>query len=526
MEKQVNLTAEQAKIQLVNANVTHCLWPRGEGKTSSIGMRLMHLNRVMPRSQIILASDTKVRIEGTIIGNITSFMSNEMGMVEEVDFVVFKKPPEHFVKPFIIPRKFDNVVSFKDGLCLCCGATFTDGSFNGFNAQAAIIDETKFVNQGRIKSQLLKALRGLHKLYGHLPEYRSLWTFSDKYEGDVTWILQMRDQQNIELIDAIAMVALDIEDKRNALTEKINSGYEESYIYRLKKEIALAEMELNKIRKELVYVSEAKPFGNLDNLGQKFYDDARRDCKSITEYNIAILNQDPNKSEHPYYPDLTDDNKYNVDDHADRDESKPLLVTADYNWRIVSICAGQLAKLPQQENPSLNTIASCHALAPAGIEDAVKQFTDMFTGRINRRIVFGFDNTDIARDPGRDSLKDITIKLLKKHGWKVKSVYLRQLSDHDTRYQSSKKYLSGTAKFRCYFNEQYAAPTIKSMEKATAITSSGKTKKDKRDESNPNIPAETTTHHSEAWDKLAHMAFEFTNQLNFSGSSVAVLGTN
>src|SRR5205085_7863602 len=104
------------------------------------------------------------------------FISNEMGLKENHDYVRFKKPPDHWVKPLIQPGKFDRVVSFSTGFVLCCGASGEDGSVNGFNAQSAIIEETKFVNRKRIKSQLFKALRGGLKRFGHLPEYRSVWS--------------------------------------------------------------------------------------------------------------------------------------------------------------------------------------------------------------------------------------------------------------------------------------------------------------------------------------------------------------
>jgi hypothetical protein len=60
---EVTLHDSQALIQIINANTTYCAWPRGGGKTGGgIGPRFLHLSEVMPRSQVLLVSDTYERL--------------------------------------------------------------------------------------------------------------------------------------------------------------------------------------------------------------------------------------------------------------------------------------------------------------------------------------------------------------------------------------------------------------------------------------------------------------------------------
>jgi len=228
-----------------------------------------------------------------------------MGLIEDEDYVLFKKPPDFFERPLIPLRKFDHVVSFKTGLALCCASQKVEGSANGYNGQSAIIEETKYVKQSKIKTELYKALRGQLKYFGHLPEYRSVWSFSDKYEGDVSWILELRDKQNPKLIQAVLTMALHVIELQKKLAEVKASNASEQYCYEIKRQILSKENTLNAIRKEMVYVCEMGAFENIENLGEKFYRDAKRDAKSKQEYNVAILNQDPTKSEKRLLEELT-----------------------------------------------------------------------------------------------------------------------------------------------------------------------------------------------------------------------------
>src|SRR5438874_11568334 len=96
----------QSKVKLVNANVCYFIAPRASGKTHAIGDRIEQLNDAMPRSQIILFSDTFKRLEERIVPNILGYFINEAFMIEGEDFVVFKKPPDHFEKPLIPLKEF------------------------------------------------------------------------------------------------------------------------------------------------------------------------------------------------------------------------------------------------------------------------------------------------------------------------------------------------------------------------------------------------------------------------------------
>ena len=472
----------QSRIHLINANVTHCLWPRAEGKTSGgAGQRLVHLSQVMPRSQCILYTDTYERVEGTIIPNIRDFYNNHIGLIEGLDYVVCQTPPDHWVKPLIAPTKYKRVITFNSGFSICFGAADTDGSVNGFNAQSAIIDETKFVNRKRIKSQLYKALRGARHLFGLLPEYRSVWSFTDKFEGDIEWLIQLRDKQDQTLINAVLTEAIYIEKL------KIESGQfsSSSTLYKYKTEIDRRTTRLNEVRKELVYVSDAKPFANAEILGKKFYRDARRDCDSIFEYNVAILNKDPDNVENTFYPGFSKKLFYTnsmIKDKfpnypGDVVEEEDLIASLDYQWKITPMVVGQLGILPGNEEYTHNIVNGIHSLHPnGGIEKTVKGFCDFYSYRENKVVYYVYDHTATGKRPDGKCFKDIAIEQWENNGWTVIEIHIGAAPAHDLKHETFKPLMYGR---KVMFNEPVAWALIKSMKHAGIKRVGNKSQKQK-----------------------------------------------
>jgi hypothetical protein len=415
-----------------------------------------------------------------------------MGLVENQDYIKFKTPPDNWVKPFIIPGKYDRVVSFRSGFTLCCGAADTDGSVNGFNAQSAIIDETKYVDRKRIKSQLYKALRGCLKLFGHLPEYRSVWSFTDKYDGDIDWMLQLRDKQDMKLINAVLSEALYIE----ALRQKVNGFTSTSTIYQYNKEINTREHRLNEIRKELVYVCDAKPFSNIEFNGKKYYRDAKRDCESIYEYNVAILNHDPDNVENTFYPGYKIKHKYTHMD--DTSEEQMLVVAMDYQWKITPMSVHQWGLLPGESEMTFNTINGIHTLHPTGgIKQTVKAFCEFYKERQDKSVFYVYDHTAVAKRPDGKCFKDLALEEFEANGWIVIEVYIGQAPAQNQKHEQFKPIMQEDL---IRFNKVRAWAPIKSVTHAGAFKSGNETKKDKSQEKKVNDPVKQTDY-SDACDQ-------------------------
>jgi hypothetical protein len=504
------------------------MWPRGEGKTSGgSGRRIVHISQVMPRSQCIIYTDTFKRSEEVLIPNILNFISDEMGLVEDHDYVKFKKPPKHWVKPLIQPLKFDRVVSFSTGFVLCCGAANEDGSVNGFNGQSAIIEETKYVDRKRIKSQLYKALRGSLKYFGHLPEYRSVWSFTDKFEGDIGWLLSLRDklskQGNDKLINAVLSLQLQVWKLQKELDEYLKQNRpSQSTEYRYKKLIWQKEQKLNAIRRELVFVCDAKPFANKDILGEKFYRDAKRDCDTLFEYETAILNIDPDQVQNSYYPALSRKRHFHKI-MADTKTTKPLIAAMDYQWRIIPMVVGQLAPLPEREDETLNIVNGIHTLHPdGGIIKTVKAFCEYYQDHHEKVVYYCYDHTAIAKRAEGPSYKEMAVSAWRAKGWVVIEIYIGKAMLHETRHEDLKNLMIAD---KIMFNDERAKHPLESIKMAGTKTVKGKTTKDKSGEKKEYNDPVKQTDYSEAFDMIAVAALIQKKIVSYSGQSGADMST-
>lgn len=493
---EVDLLPSQADIITINANTTYCFWPRAGGKTTGgIGPLIQKLNEVMPRSQILIVTDTYERLENRVIPNIINFLTDKVGMLEDIDFVKYKKPPDHWDKPLIQLDKFARVISFASGMALCLVSLNVEGSANAFNAQAAIIDEAKYCKEEKINTEVIPALRGSSDKFGHLPEYLSKWYFTDKYSGKIKWLLKKRklvDKEAVEIVRTLQNEVYRLEKEMEEYTSQTTLN-----IFR--KKIFDYQVKMDRIRKHLIYVSEMAPYENKPIVGDFYFKSQKRTC-STYEYDVAILNKDPDKVEHTFYPTLTNLNKYHS--NKDYDITSPFFGAMDYNFRISPLPIAQCGGSPSFPQKTIRIINYFYELYPNGIEDTVKAFCKFYDTHPKKVFHYIFDHTAIGRNPIKTTFKDTFIDAFKSCGWQVVEHYIGEAPEHDQKFEKIKAWLSKTGNDAVSINEDRCDQLILSLEQTPAMIVSGVTKKDKRTEKDLNFPAEDSTHGPDAFDQL------------------------
>jgi hypothetical protein len=503
----VQLLPTQAMIQIINANRTYCAWPRGSGKTSAgIGPRFLHLSKMMPKTQVLLFSDTYGRLWDRIVPNFTTFLTSDLGLLEGIDFVKYKKPPESWEKPFITLDNFENVISFATGIAICLVSLHVPGSANAFNAQAAIGDEIKYCDPTKIDTEVLPAIRGnkkMQNLFGHLPEFLSVWMFTDKFSDKIKWYLkkkELMDVEAVEMVYAWQMRIFELEAENNASDDEV-------LIKKNFKQIAELREKANAIRKYLVYYSDMPSRENEATLGEYYFKQMERTCGSRMEYEVAILNKDPDKVEHCFYPTFTALNKYSgIEDY---DPNKPFYAAMDYNFRICPMPVAQTGVLPGSVYETMNVVDYMYVLEPLGIEDVVKNFADKYREHRCKEIHFVFDHTSIGRNPMKVTFKSSVMDAFDKNAWIIYEHYIGQAPDHDNKFKNIRDWLQNNADNAVRINQVKCDVLIKSIEQSPAKMVNGATKKDKDTEKDLNFPAEESTHGSDAFDMLLIGFFEY-----------------
>ena len=490
--KEVELNKPQADIHLVNANKTYCLWGRATGKSNGgIGPRIVHLFNQMPGAQIGFTAPNYKMAFGQILPNVLGFLQNEMNLFENENYVIGKKPPDEWPQSIIPIFDHKYVLSFDNGCAMPILSLEAEGTGNGFNLQANVGDEAKFFNEKKLKAEVIRAIRGGKKQFGHLPEFESQWYFTDKYEGNIEWLLAKRKKMDMNLVNAVIRLQLEVNEMKAApMTDS------------LQRKINQYEILLTQTRKKLIFVSEASAEENREILGDEFFENQKEDSTEI-EYDVAIGNKDPDRIENSFYPQLSDQNLYA--ENIDVDPSRPLIIALDYQWRISPIVAGQIAQLPGAKRLSLNFVYSCHTLHPEGIHDAIDKFCHHFRNHPTKLVYYLFDKTATGKNPTVQPFYETVIECLRKNGWDVVAEHMGEPPRHDDKFKSINRQLKGeenTLPIR--INKLRNPDMLTSIRMTAARKYNGKTAKNKDDERNLSKPAVKSTHYSDVFDQVLY----------------------
>lgn len=508
--RNIRLNRPQLILHKVNAKKTYILWARAGGKSGGgIGPRSMHLVTIMPGAQIGLVVPSYIMGFKQIIPNIASFWTNHMGLVEGENYVIGKKPPDDWPKPIIPVLDYKYVISFDNGTVMPVLSLEVEGSANGFNLQALIGDEAKFFNEKKLK-EIIRAVRGCYKEFGHLAEFQSQWYFSDKYDGDVEWMLAKRKLMNIQVVKAVMAMQLEVDRMSTTLAKDHDD--------QLAAKIEHYQKLLTNARKKMVFVSEASAEENRDILGDEYFAD-QKEVSTAIEYKVAIENEDPVNVENCFYPDLNEHHYYS--ETLDINPNEPLIIAADYQWRIVPVVVAQYGKLPGAHVRSVNFVYSCYALAPAGLVEAIDIFCDQFKRHSNKIIYYMFDKTATSKNPTVKPYFKTMEERLRFHGWTVVLMNMGEPPRHDDKFKMIGRHLRGeSGRPAIRINSFRNQDMITSINLSGAITRSGKTAKDKSGEGNLSIPAVKTTHFSDTFDMIVYACLELCM---YTGSPVGGL---
>lgn len=491
---EVELNRPQIELHYLNPNKAYCLWGRATGKSNgALSPRILHLMDVMPRAQIGMIAPSYTMAEKQILPNVIGFWQNMMGLQEGEDFVIGKKPPEDWEKPILPVFEYKNVISFSSGTAMPTISLEIDAPGNGFNMQAVVGDEAKFYRMPKLK-EALRAIRGCNKEFGHLAEFQSQWFFTDKYGGDIEWMLAKRNLVNQDLVNAIISIQLQIDKLKNEdpiNIERIN------YLSQL----------IAKARQQCIYVSEASAEQNRHILGDKFFIDQKQDSTAI-EYNVAINNADPDNAENSFYPDLGEQHFYTTS-HSDVDSNAPLMIACDYQWRISPIVTAQYVQLPGSQTRSLNITYSCHTLHPEGLVEAIDLWCNHYKLHLNKMVYYLFDKTAVGKSPTVKPFFEVVMERLKFNGWRVIPINMGETPKHDDKFKMIGRHLRGESKkLPIKINSAINTDLIRSIKLSRAIKYRDQTSKDKSDEKNLSKPAVKTTHYSDVFDMILYATLE------------------
>lgn len=248
---------------------------RGSGKSAGIALVIRRMVEELPRGKCLFGSTTLEQIYNSTLPPVIEKL-NELGFKENIHYVLRKKPPEWFKKPFTAPTEYENTLTFFNGFTLVFISTAKPVGKRGGSYDAAIVDEAAFVKALTFRSVLVPMVRAnLYRYESDLHHCIFLLTSQPK-TADGTFIMEFEKEQIADPSEVLFLWTSALENK-----------------------LVLGEEWFALMRKTMGYSEYLKEVENVKSrkLPQSFYHRFDRDKQGYTAdkgANGQLLDLDPN----------------------------------------------------------------------------------------------------------------------------------------------------------------------------------------------------------------------------------------
>lgn len=339
----------------MGSKVMAMLGGRGLGKTTFEAMRLHGCVSTLPRATGALFGATIKQVFAILMPNLVKSLE-VFGLVEGRDFVRGKPNARwKWDKPLAVPRRWENVISFKNGNILMCISTNSYAPANGLNLCYTEMDEARYSNWPNYVESVRPAIRG--EVYDHPgykrngnPFYLSESFFSD---GGVIKKQQewecMEDDQTEEINELICDMLAELKyaeeyDKEHGTDAAWRLAHAPKFIDRL-----------NYLRCQSRVFFRFSSMHNASILGMQYIEDRKRDMPDLL-YRVQILGQKAtlDKSQR-FYPNFDMDvHGYTPSQSAETD-----LIYSNYQSKhTATIDLGAYTKKYDYETPDLQGLGA------------------------------------------------------------------------------------------------------------------------------------------------------------------------
>lgn len=512
---------------------------RGTGKSKGIGYKMDKIIRLMPRSVSSVSGATYGQILTKTLPSALKTL-NELGYENGVNYVVNRKPPDHFLRSYEELNKFDNIISFSNGTCFALISLAEKGSGRGGNYDFEFLDEAATVDYEQYFNEIRPANRGNKEHFGNINFHHGFHYVTSMPQTDKgKYILEFAEYYKTEKgIDILAIWNKIVMLQLELLDITVPAHFVECWneIERQRKKI------IPFVSKEGILFTIGNGFDNIQALGISYF----KKFKSTTPYisfMVEFMNYlfdkiescfySINMNRHVYYNGLNDkyikdvaiQSDYNLDvltaETSDYDfdcnPSSPLEIVPDWGAKISLFCVCQernydFVNKVVTKIPVHNFINEFFVKPDEGsnvmIIELVNRFSLYYKNHKNRELIYYKDRYGDSKNPNvfnQETYNELAIKQLTKNGWKVKTkVHKGNEPPNSDKYMLWGKLLSEKIEDLplIRFNGMKCKYTLISMNNTEVKDIDGHLKKDKSSERKSNVPQEEATHFSDAADKI------------------------
>lgn len=458
MTKRAYLNPKQRQFLTGKQPTKIFLGGRGSGKSDCLGTNQRLKMSALPRSKGFLASTTYNQIMTKTLPAILAAWGR-YGLVEDVHFVIGRKPPKHFDSPISPPKKYQNVISLQNGRTiemisldrpdLARGGSYDDGD----------IDEAALLKKESYTKILLPSIRGNRWRYNsHYHQQIGMYT-SMPWKSTGYWLFDYEELSKTHP-DEYQWVTANAYDNIHILGEK---GIE-----RMRRELPHAEFMIEVMNERLIRVEDC------------FYHALDRDKHCYTPrylYGESKTGQITTSGSSDYDPDA--------------------ILESSWDFGGWFNCA----TVYQQRDLTEYMINSFHAGSDQKLQYVVDQLCAHYAQHRNKYMRVYGEPRGHDRQATLPSIYEQLQQLFTRHGWHVEVVVLPGYASR--RHEERREFMNDVMdeqdarlpKLR--INEDTCKSPIIAME-STQTTAEGK--KDKSKEKDRDYPQENATHYTDGID--------------------------
>lgn len=365
---------------------------RGGGKTTEIvATRVQDISYDMPGCYLAISSDTFMNARKNVIPSLIEGWKRNDWM-EDYHFVVNKRPPSHFDKPYKSPIEWKDSITHHTGThCKIVSQDRPSGGA-GDSYQHVVGDEVKFQAERKI-NKLTPAVRGGEIKYRKSPYYGGRTFTTDMpnlNHGEHDWILRMEKNMDVEQITLMLQCAF-----------VINEIKVELYHAEARKDDAACKLIKNKLerwierfrllRKNSTFFYIASSLVNVDFLGFDYFKE-QLETMVFSEVCSSIFSITPKLEKgQQFYPNLNLSNFYKdgftykrVDKIDYRDEIEELSLDLKHIIHTQAIEAGldtgnMCSLITGQDQITKNRVLKeFYTLSPDWLPELGKKFREFY----------------------------------------------------------------------------------------------------------------------------------------------------
>ena len=407
-------------IQLLQPKFLFIVAGRGAAKTTAIlSQRLYKVAYEMPGCYVALVADTYMNALKNVVPSLIEGF-DRMGWIEDIHYVVGKRPPAHFKKPYKPPHNWKHTITIHTGCHVKIISMDRPSTGAGDSYQHIIGDEVKYIPEKKI-NKLTPAIRGEYVRFCNSPLYRGRTFTTDMpnpNHREHEWIKDMKKNMDNEQIRLMFETALVVNEIRKELyhAKKENN----------KKEIKLVTKKLNRwiaafntVRKDSTFYYEASSYVNVDILTLEFFKDLI-DTMDFREMKTSVLSIEPKLEKgQKFYPNMesknyyTDSYNYGYYDHISIERSgikenslglKHILHDAplDIGLDTGKMCSLPIGQLDEQHN-RYRILKNLFTITPEFLPELGEKFRSFFEFHNNKTVYAYCDRAaNNLKDVGED----------------------------------------------------------------------------------------------------------------------------